>query len=96
MKICFLCDLHLGYNKTAVQYEAFDYALADIRRKQPEFVICAGDITSDGNVFAAKRFAKKMESLGIPYMTLLGNSDYRTEKNIPTAAETSCMFSKIS
>lgn len=83
MKICFLCDLHLGYNKTAVQYEAFDYALADIRRKQPEFVICAGDITSDGNVFAAKRFAKKMESLGIPYMTLLGNSDYRTEKNIP-------------
>ena len=24
MNICFLCDLHLGYNKNTVQYEAFD------------------------------------------------------------------------
>ena len=62
MKICFLCDLHLGYNKTAVQYEAFDYALADIRRKQPELVVCAGDITSDGNVFAANGHCQNLRA----------------------------------
>lgn len=82
MNICFLCDLHLGYNKNTVQYEAFDYACADISRKRPDLVVYAGDITSDGNIFAAKRFIKKMNSLGVPYVALPGNSDYRTEKNI--------------
>ena len=79
MNICFLCDLHLGYNKNTVQYEAFDYACADISRKRPDLVVYAGDITSDGNIFAAKRFIKKMNSLGVPYVALPGNSDYRTE-----------------
>ena len=83
MNICFICDLHLGYNKNTVQYEAFDYACADISRKHPDLVVCAGDITSDGNIFAAKRFIKKIHALGIPFVILPGNSDYRTEKNIP-------------
>ena len=39
MNICFLCDLHLGYNKNTVQYEAFDYACADISRKRPDLVV---------------------------------------------------------
>lgn len=87
MRICFLSDLHLGYNKNAVQYEAFDYACEDILRKKPDLVAVAGDITSDGNIFAAKRFIKKIYSLHIPLVIVPGNSDYRTAKNVSYMAD---------
>lgn len=87
MKICFLSDLHLGYNKNAIQYEAFDFACDDIFRKKPDVVVVAGDITSDGNIFAAKRFIKKIYSLHIPVVIIPGNSDFRTPKNVTYLAD---------
>ena len=83
MFICFMCDLHLPYNKNAVQYDVLDWACEDIKKKKADAVVFAGDFTSDGNVFATKRFVRKMQSLGIPVVMIPGNSDCRTPKNIP-------------
>ena len=83
MLLCFMCDLHLPYNKNAVQYDVLDWAWSDIKKKKAEAFVFAGDFTSDGNVFVAKRFMKKMETLAIPTVIIPGNSDCRTPKNIP-------------
>ena len=83
MLICFMCDLHLPYNKNAVQYDVLDWACNDIKKKKAEAVVFAGDFTSDGNVFATKRFVRKMQSLELPTVIIPGNSDCRTPKNIP-------------
>lgn len=82
MKICLLCDIHLSYNKHTVQYDAFEWACEDIRRKKPDIVAVPGDFTSDGGIFAAKRFIKRIHSLNIPAVVIPGNSDCRTAKNI--------------
>ena len=75
MLICFMCDLHLPYNKNAVQYDVLDWACSDIVKKNADAVVFAGDFTADGNVFATKRFVRKMHSLGRPYVMIPGNSD---------------------
>lgn len=87
MKICFMCDLHLSYNKNTVQYDAFDWALTDIQREKADLVAVAGDFTADGNIFAAKRFIKRIRALDIPAVVITGNSDYRNVKNIPFVTE---------
>lgn len=96
MLICFMCDLHLPYNKNAVQYNVLDWACSDIVKKNADAVVFAGDFTADGNVFATKRFLRKMESLGRPYVLIPGNSDCRTQKNIPFIKQfTSSAVTKI-
>ena len=49
MKICILADLHLPYDKTAIQYDALEFALNDALKKGAELLIFAGDQTADGN-----------------------------------------------
>lgn len=96
MLICFMCDLHLPYNKNAVQYDVLDWACSDIVKKNADAVVFAGDFTADGNVFATKRFVRKMHSLGRPYVMIPGNSDCRTQKNIPFIKQfTSPLVTKI-
>ncbi len=82
MKICLLSDLHLTFYKTSIQYDAFRFALDSIEREKAELVLVAGDFTSDGNVFAAKRFVKRMSELAVPAFFIAGDADHRTPKNI--------------
>ena len=82
MLICFMCDLHLSYNKRTVQYDALDWACSDLKNKRADAVVFAGDFTADGNIFAAKRFVRKIQSLTVPCIVIPGNSDCRTPKNI--------------
>ena len=47
MLICFMCDLHLSYNKRTVQYDALDWACSDLKNKRADAVVFAGDFTAD-------------------------------------------------
>ena len=62
MLICFMCDLHLSYNKRTVQYDALDWACSDLKNKRADAVVFAGDFTADGNIFAAKSVVRKIKS----------------------------------
>ena len=77
MKICFMCDLHLSPNKNTLQYDALDFAVGIIERRFPDAVCYVGDVTCDGNVSVYREFVMKMESLGIPFLYIPGNSDLR-------------------
>ena len=56
MKICLMCDLHLPFDKNALQYDVLDWAIADIKKKEADCVIYAGDVTCDGDINRYKEF----------------------------------------
>lgn len=77
MKVCFLCDLHLPTNKEVLQYTVLEWAINDIKSKMPDCVIFAGDVACDGNKDVYDWFLEKMQSIGLPYIYIPGNSDLR-------------------
>ena len=77
MKLCLMCDLHLPEEKSAVQYDVMEWAIADILKKQPDAVLFAGDITADGNETAYDLFTEKIRETNIPFLYIPGNSDLR-------------------
>lgn len=80
MKICFLCDLHLPFNKNALQYAVLDWAIENINKNQPDCIVFAGDVTADGNIIAYEQFIERIKQTGIPFLYIPGNSDLRDEK----------------
>lgn len=82
VKIAVIADIHLTYLKGTVQYDAFEFALAGIKKSQADMVVCLGDVTADGDVGAAKYFLKRMEEVDIPKLYILGNSDIRTKETV--------------
>ena len=89
LKLCLMCDLHLPSETDALQYDVLAWAVADIRRKKPDCVIYAGDITCDGTAEVLHSFLQTMNSLDMPFLFIPGNSDLRCE-------ETKDELSKIS
>ncbi len=81
MKICFMCDLHLPFDKSALQYDVLEWAIADISRKKPDCIAFAGDVTCDGRLDVYKWFVEKMQGLEIPFLFIPGNSDIRCQAN---------------
>lgn len=79
MKIWFLCDLHLSSDENTLQYSAYDFILAQIKKRCADAVAFVGDFTSDGNGEVYTRAVKKLKSLGIPALYIPGNSDLRDE-----------------
>lgn len=77
MKISLMCDLHLCTDLSTTQYKALDFAVKDILRERPDAVIYAGDVTCDGNEEIYESFVSKMQTLGIPFFYIPGNSDLR-------------------
>ncbi len=77
MNICFMCDLHLPFDEEAVHYQALDWAVEEIKRRKPDCVACAGDITCDGNKAVYEKFLKKMKRLDVSFLYIPGNSDLR-------------------
>ena len=97
LKICFMCDLHLPFDVNVLQHDVLDWAIADIRRKSPDCVIFAGDATCDGNAETFRSFLQKMQSLGIPFLFVPGNSDLRCPENRSELQKTaSCCENNIS
>ncbi len=77
MKICFMCDLHLPFDKNALQYDVLKWAIADINLKKPDCIAFSGDVTCDGNLKIYKWFVEQMQGIGIPFLFIPGNSDLR-------------------
>lgn len=70
MKICFMRDINLPSDADALQYDAFRWAIDDIAKKKPGFIVHAGEVTCDGNTDAYNYFAEKMKSLNIPFCSV--------------------------
>ena len=77
MKIAVLCDLHLPIIRTAAQYAVLDWAVQDLEKESPDFVMVAGDVTADGELLPLRYFLEKIRKF--PHVLLLGNSDIRDE-----------------
>lgn len=88
MKICIIADIHLPYNKNAIQYRAYDYALNDAKKKNAELIIFCGDQTADGRRETAEYFIEKIYNNGIPYLLISGNSDFRKNEYIFNESDT--------
>ena len=77
MKICFMCDLHLSFDRNSLQYKLLHWALEDAKKKKADCLVFAGDVTADGNRNSYQYFLERMEQTGIPYLYIPGNSDLR-------------------
>ena len=81
LKICFMCDLHLPFDKNALQYDVLKWAISDITLKNPDCIVFAGDVTCDGNIDVYNFFIERMKSLKIPFLFIPGNSDLRCQES---------------
>ena len=72
-----MCDLHLPFDKNALQYDVLNWAIADILKKQPDCIAYVGDVTCDGNEEVYDYFINKMSDMSIPFLYIPGNSDLR-------------------
>ncbi|MBR6740993.1 MAG: metallophosphoesterase family protein [Clostridia bacterium] len=81
MKIGFMCDLHLPFDKNALQYDVLEWAVSDILKNRPDCVCFAGDATCDGNAEVYEGFIEKMKGIGIPFIYVPGNSDLRNAES---------------
>lgn len=80
MKICFMCDLHLPPERNALQYKVMQWAIDDAIKKNTDCIVFAGDVTCDGNFDVYSDFIEKMDTVGIPFVFIPGNSDLRNMK----------------
>lgn len=81
MKICFMCDLQLTLDKNALQYDVLNWAIADIKRKQPDFVIYVEDVNGVENQEDYNSFIKLMNEIGIPFLYISDDSNLKNHKN---------------
>ena len=76
-----MCDLHLPFDKNALQYKVLNWACEDIVKKNTDCIVFAGDVTCDGNSESYNFFIEKVKKLNIPFLYIPGNSDLRSEKS---------------
>lgn len=81
VNICFMCDLHLPFDETAIYYDVLDWAIAEIKEQKPDCIIFAGDVTCDGNIGVYRAFIEKMNGISIPFLYIPGNSDLRNPES---------------
>ena len=77
MKICFMCDLHLPFDRNALQYDVLAWAIDDLTKKKADCIIFAGDMTADGNMGVYQYCVDRLKNIGIPFLYIPGNSDLR-------------------
>lgn len=81
MKICFCCDLHLPFDRNALQYDVLEWAVGRIKKKTPDCVVFAGDATCDGNMEVYRFFVKRLKETSVPFIYIPGNSDLRNQES---------------
>lgn len=75
MKICFLSDLHLGYNEKSVQYDALEWYIKDMYLQHPNVIVIAGDLTSCGDACAVKKFTEMLGRYNDRVLFIPGDKD---------------------
>ena len=81
MKICFMSDIHLPSDKNALQYDVLEWAASDIKKKNTDCIIFAGDATCDGNIEVYNFFIDRIKETDIPFIFIPGNSDLRCKES---------------
>ena len=77
-----MCDLHLPFDKSAIQYQALGFAVDSIKKRSPDLIIFAGDAVCDGNKDNYNYFLDKFCNIDIPFLYIPGNSDLRDPNSI--------------
>jgi len=85
VKFAVIADLHLPYLDGTVQYAAFDWAIDEVNKQDCDFVMVAGDITTNGDDSAFEYFGEKIKEISSPCYVLPGNADLRNKGNIDKA-----------
>lgn len=81
MKVCFMCDLHLSFNRDTLQYKVLEWALEDAQKKKTDCIVFAGDVTADGNIDNYQYFLERVTNTGLPFLYIPGNSDLRDKSS---------------
>jgi predicted phosphodiesterase len=71
-----LADVHSWYN------ELFDATAKINSLKNISFVVVCGDITDAGLAKEFEWYNRVMENLNVPYITIIGNHDYRSNGSV--------------
>jgi len=81
--IAILADAHLPDGSGTAQHACFDWAIAQLQRLQPDFIVAAGDMTACGDVDAARLVRQGIESVGVPFLSTPGNCEMRSLQTTP-------------
>ena len=76
--IAILADAHLPDGSGTAQHACFEWAIAQLQRLQPDFIVTAGDMTACGDVDAARLVRQGIESVGVPFLSTPGNCEMRS------------------
>lgn len=79
MKVAVIADIHLPGKDTTVKEEIFQWALREAKARQADLIAGAGDLTSLGEVAAAKRIMKQLDGCGVPFILTPGNAERRSK-----------------
>ncbi|NJO89261.1 MAG: metallophosphoesterase [Chloroflexia bacterium] len=71
-----LADVHAWYD------ELYDATLKINQLKNISFVVVCGDITDEGLAKEFEWYNRVMENLKVPYLTIIGNHDYRSNGSV--------------
>lgn len=77
-RIAAISDAHLPDRSDTVKDAVLDWALGEIRGKNVDLLVVAGDMTSLGTIGAATRLRHKLDRLPFPFLFTPGNAELRT------------------
>ncbi|MBQ6474076.1 MAG: hypothetical protein IJJ33_18950 [Victivallales bacterium] len=77
-RIAAISDAHLPDRSDTIKDAVLDWTLGDLRTKDVDLLVVAGDMTSLGTAAAATRLRHKLDRLDIPFLFTPGNAELRT------------------
>jgi len=89
-------------NTNSGEKKNFEYTMTElIKVVEPDFILCTGDFTGEGDLDLISRFGEYVDALGIPWATVFGNHDHEyadetaleTIINMFTVEFENCLFS---
>ena len=81
--IAILADAHLPDGSGTAQHACFEWAIGQLQRLQPDFIVTAGDMTACGDIDAARLVRQGLESVGVPFLSTPGNCEMKSLQTTP-------------
>ena len=79
MKIAVIADIHLPGRTDTVKEEIFLWSLKEAAAQKADLIVGAGDLTSLGEVAAARRIMDLLNNCGLPFILAHGNAELRSK-----------------
>lgn len=86
---CFalLADLHLSDLSGTAAHRVLQWAVAQVERERPEFLVVAGDVTTYGTARSTMLFLDALRQVRAPVLFTPGNAERRSPEAMPLLAE---------